>query len=202
MPAAPSLPAGLLLFPGAGAGADQPALVAIERALAILPIRVRRADFPYRIAGRRAPDRPEVLLRHVVSTATAFAAELGVPSSALLLGGRSMGGRICSMAVADGLPAAGLVLVSYPLHPPGRSDRPRTAHLGRLALPCLFCSGDRDAFGSAEELQAAVALVPGPAELVLIAGADHSMRRRDQQVAEVVVSWIGRRTGDVHATVT
>jgi predicted alpha/beta-hydrolase family hydrolase len=183
-------PAGLLLFPGAGAGRDQSGLLAIDRAVTDVSIPVERADFPYRSAGRRAPDRPEVLVAHVESCARELAARLGVPTSRLALGGRSMGGRICSMAVADGLDAAALVLVSYPLHPPGRPDRPRTAHLPHLHLPCLFCSGTRDAFGSVEELEAAAGLVPGPVQLRLVDGADHSMRRHEQEVAAAVASFL------------
>jgi predicted alpha/beta-hydrolase family hydrolase len=183
-------PAGLLLFPGAGAGREQAALVAIDAAVSSLPIAVERADFPYRLAGRRAPDRAEVLVAHVVSSATAFAASLGVAPGRVALGGRSMGGRICSMAVAEGLPAAALVLVSYPLHPPGRPERPRTAHLDRLELPCLLCSGTKDPFGSVEELELAAGLVPGPVELVFLEGADHSLRRRDAEVAGVVARWL------------
>jgi predicted alpha/beta-hydrolase family hydrolase len=178
------------LFPGAGADRDQSALVAIDTAVSSQQICVERADFPYRIAGRRAPDRAEVLVAHVVSTARAFAATIGVPLDRVALGGRSMGGRMCSMAVAEGLPAAALVLVSYPLHPPGHPERPRSAHLGVLDVPCLFCSGTRDAFGSVEELEQATRLVPGPVELTLVEGADHSMRRRDNEVASIVAHWL------------
>ncbi len=187
-------PAGLLLFPGAGAGRDHPALVAIDRAVSAASIAVERADFPYRLAGRRAPDRAEVLVAHVVRCATAMAQRLGVASERIALGGRSMGGRMCSMAVADGLGAAALVLVSYPLHPPGRPDRPRTAHLPQVEVPSLFCSGTRDAFASVSELEAAARLVPAPVELVLVEGADHSMRRHDAEVARTVAGWLAAFT--------
>src|SRR5690606_19302231 len=96
-------PAGVLLFPGAGTDASHPGLVAVEEALAPLP--VARADFPYRKEGRRAPDRPAKLLATVVEEAELLAARLGTGTDRLVLGGRSMGGRMCSMAVADGLPA-------------------------------------------------------------------------------------------------
>ncbi|HRE02114.1 MAG TPA: hypothetical protein PLV68_12500, partial [Ilumatobacteraceae bacterium] len=85
--------AGVLLFPGAGTGADHPSLVQIEQSLAPLP--VRRADFPYRKAGRRAPDRTPVLLDAVRAEAASFADELGVPPAQVVYGGRSMGGRMC-----------------------------------------------------------------------------------------------------------
>ena len=134
-----------------GSSATAPSLVAIEERLAPLP--VRRVDFPYRKEGRKAPDRAPKLIASVVEDATAFAASLGVGTGALLLGGRSMGGRICSMAVAEGLPAAGLVLISYPLHPPGKPENLRTAHLPALTVPCLFVSGTKDTFGTPEYRQ-------------------------------------------------
>ena len=96
----------VLLFPGAGSGRDHPALVAIERALAPLP--VVRADFPYRREGRKAPDRPAKLIACVRDEAAALADKAGIDPAGVVLGGRSMGGRMCSMAVAEGLPAAGV----------------------------------------------------------------------------------------------
>jgi predicted alpha/beta-hydrolase family hydrolase len=184
--------AGLILTPGASAGRDNSCLVAIDDALKTAAVRVDRIDFPYHLAGRRAPDRPPVLIATVVSAADALAAELGVPTSRIALGGRSMGGRMCSMAVAEGLPAAALVLISYPLHPPGKPDRPRTEHLGSLDIPCLFVSGTRDAFGTPDELEAATASIPGPVTHVWIEGGDHGLRRRDDQVAAAVASWLSR----------
>jgi len=184
--------AGLILTPGASAGRDNSCLVAIDDALKTAAVRVDRIDFPYHLAGRRAPDRPPVLIATVVSAADALAAELGVPTRRIALGGRSMGGRMCSMAVAEGLPAAALVLISYPLHPPGKPDRPRTEHLGSLDIPCLFVSGTRDAFGTPDELEAATASIPGPVTHVWIEGGDHGLRRRDDQVAAAVASWLSR----------
>lgn len=178
---------GLLLAPGAGAGRDQAQLVAVEEAAAAGGVEVVRMDFPYRRAGRRAPDRAPVLVAAVVEEATALAARV----DRLVLGGRSMGGRICSMAVAAGVvPAAGVVLVSYPLHPPGRPDRPRTAHLPGLAVPSLWVSGTRDAFGTPDELRAATAEVPGPVTHHWVTGGDHGLRRADAEVAAVVRAWL------------
>lgn len=189
-------PAGVVLAPGAGAGSDQPSLVAIDRRLSDDGIAVLRIDFPYRLAGRRSPDRPEVLLATVGQASEALATKLGVAQDRIVLGGRSMGGRICSMAVAAGLPAAGLVLVSYPLHPPGRPERLRTEHFPAIGAPCLFISGDRDAFGSPEELTAATAAIAGPVEHFWAPGGDHGLRRRDEMVADVVEHWLlGRPVG-------
>ena len=147
-------------------------------------------DFPYREAGRRAPDREPVLLDAVRRAATALVQKAGIPAERVILGGRSMGGRICSMAVAEGLPALGLVLVSYPLHPPGRPDRLRTAHLPDLVPPCLFVSGTRDAFGSPAELEEATSAIAGPVTHVWIEGKDHGLRGVDDQVAAAVAAWV------------
>jgi predicted alpha/beta-hydrolase family hydrolase len=193
---------GLLLAPGASAGRDQPALVAIDRAVSALGLMVERIDFPYHLAGRRRPDAPAVLLETVRSSARALAARAGaasgrpevpdgqgVPTSSIVLGGRSMGGRICSLAVAEGLPAAGLVLVSYPLHPPGRPEKLRREHFARLKVPCLFVSGARDAFASPDELEQAVSLIDGPVKRVTIEG-DHGLKRGDAEVASLVAQWM------------
>ena len=132
----------LLLFPGAGSSRTHSSLLAIEAAVA--PMRVTRADFPYRKAGRKAPDRTPVLLQTVRDEAAPLLA------GGLVLGGRSMGGRMCSMVVADAddpLPARGLVLISYPLHPPGKPDSLRVEHLP--ASPCHACSSMAPAMRSA-----------------------------------------------------
>lgn len=128
----------LLLTPGAGADRNQSALVAIDEGVSSDGIVVERIDFPYRKAGRKAPDRAPVLIASVVEAATDLAAQAGVAQDRVALGGRSMGGRMCSMAVAEGLPAAALVLVSYPLHPPGKPDKMRTEH--SRASTCRACS--------------------------------------------------------------
>lgn len=187
---------GLVLFPGAGSSADHHTLVALEEALAPMP--VGRFDFPYRKAGRRAPDRAPVLVECVRDEAAAFTADHGLHPRAVVLGGRSMGGRMCSMAVADGLPAAGLVLLSYPLHPPGKPERLRIEHFPRLDLPCLFVSGTRDPFGFPEELEREVAAIPGPVTIHWIDGARHEVKGRDEEISRVVAAWVdrlGRRRG-------
>ena len=182
--------AGLVLAPGASAGRDQPALVAIDEALSESGVRVGRIDFPYRLAGRRAPDRPPVLIATVVKAAQALAGTLRVAPRRIALGGRSMGGRMCSMAVAEGFEAAALVLVSYPLHPPGKPERLRTEHFAALDVPCLFVSGTRDAFGTPEELGDATSAIPGAVTHAWIDGGDHGLRGRDSRVAQIVREWV------------
>lgn len=186
----PNKVAGLVLTPGASAGREQSALVAIDDALAGVGIRTERVDFPYHLAGRRAPDRPPVLTATVVDSARSLADELGVEVDRIAVGGRSMGGRMCSMAVADGLSAAALVLLSYPLHPPGRPDRMRTDHFGAIDVPCLFLSGTRDNFGTPAELEAATAAIAGPVTHRWIENGDHGLRRKDAEVAEIVRDWV------------
>jgi uncharacterized protein len=180
--------AGVLLTPGAGSGREHPSLVAIERRLAPLP--VARVDFPYRREGRKAPDRAPKLIACIREEAAAFADGIGAEPGRLVLGGRSMGGRMCSMAVAEGWPAAGLVLVSYPLHPPGRPDRLRIEHLPQLDVPCLFVSGTRDPFGSPDELTAHSAAIPGPVTHVWIDGRGHDLKGADAVVADAVADWV------------
>ena len=191
---------GLLLAPGAGASRDQSTLVAVDHAVSAAGAVVERMDFPYRLAGRRAPDREPVLLAAVRAEAAALARRAGLPPDRLVLGGRSMGGRICSMAVAGGLSdgglgALGLALISYPLHPPGRPERLRTAHLPDLGVPCLFVSGTRDAFGTPAELEAATALIAGPVTHVWIEGRDHGLRGSDDRVSEAVAAWMAGLAG-------
>lgn len=178
----------LLLFPGAGSSSTNPSLIAIEGAVAPLP--VTRADFPYRKEGRRAPDRPLKLLATVVEEAGLLAERTGAAPERIVLGGRSMGGRICSMAVADGLPAAGLVLISYPLHPPGKPDRLRIEHLPQLHVPCLFVSGTKDTFGSPAELEQHTSVIPGPVTHVWIDGKGHDLKGADARLAEIVSEWL------------
>ena len=175
----------LLLFPGAGSSSTNPSLVAIAKAVA--PMKCVRADFPYRKAGRKAPDRTPVLLQTVRDEAAPLLAD------GLILGGRSMGGRMCSMAVGDiddPLPAKGLVLISYPLHPPGKPDSLRTEHLPRLRVPCLFIQGTRDPFGSPAELQQWTATIPGPVTMQWIEGRGHDLKGADTTVADMVTTWI------------
>lgn len=185
---------GLLLFPGAGTSSSHASLVHLDKALAPLP--VRRADFPYRLAGRKAPDRPPVLLETVRAEATAFAGSLKTKPDKLVLGGRSMGGRMCSMAVAGGegigdrLPAAGLVLMSYPLHPPGRPETLRVEHLPRLEVPCLFIQGTRDTFGTRAELERWTATIPGPVMHVWLEGKGHDLKGADAAIAAAVQEWL------------
>lgn len=181
-------PKALFLTPGAGSDRNHPCLVAMEAAAAPLP--VERHDFPYRRKGRKAPDRAPVLIADVVEAATAFVQRVGVKPQSLVLGGRSMGGRICSMAVAEGLPAAALVLISYPLHPPGKPENLRIEHFPKIDVPCLFVSGTRDAFGTPAELTKYTKAVRGPVTFVTIDGAGHDLKGKADDVVAVALDWL------------
>ncbi|MDA8185554.1 MAG: dienelactone hydrolase family protein [Actinomycetota bacterium] len=182
--------AGIFLAPGAGGSAESPAFVELASSLEASGVPVQRMDFPYRLAGRQRPDPPAVLEASVRERACSFARHLGTETSTLVLGGRSMGGRICSQVVAEGLPAAGLALVSYPLHPPGRPERLRVAHFPQLRVPCLFVSGTKDAFATRDELETATAAIPGPVSHVWLEGADHGLRKHGAAAAAAILQWL------------
>ncbi len=177
----------LVLFPGAGAERDHPCLVAIEEPAR--PLRCACPFLPPRRAVRRAPDRAPVLLDAVVTEVAALPR-----GASAVLGGRSMGGRICSIAVADGMVrAAGLVLVSYPLHPPGRPERLRVEHFERIAVPCLFVHGTADPFATPDELLTWTARIPAPVSHVFVTGGRHELRGAEAQVAHAVATWLDAR---------
>lgn len=150
----------LLLAPGAGAGAASPGMAAISGALAAEGLRVARWEFGFRASGR-PPPRAETLVPEVAAALDVLGA-----AGPVVIGGKSMGGRVASLA-ADPLRAqgriAGLLCLGYPFHPPGRPERPRTAHLAALQTPTLIVQGTRDPFGMPDEvadyaLSAAIAL--------------------------------------------
>jgi predicted alpha/beta-hydrolase family hydrolase len=182
-------PAGLVLTPGASAGRDHSGLLAVDRAATARGITVERVEFPGQAAGKRRIDPPEVCIATVRDATEALARRLAVETTRIVVGGRSFGGRMCSMAVADGLAVAGLALISYPLHPPGKPDRLRVGHFGALDVPCLFVSGRRDAFGTPEELERESSAIPGPVTLEFVDG-DHSLRKSEERAAAIVAEWV------------
>lgn len=186
-------PAGLLLTPGAGSDRNHHTLIAIENAVAPLP--VERLDFPYRVEGRKAPDRAPKLIAAVVEAGERFATKSSLSPEHIVFGGRSMGGRICSMAVSEGLVAMGLVLISYPLHPPGKPDRLRVEHFPKLDLPCLFISGTRDPFGTPDELTDAINQIPGPVDIELIEGGRHDLANADETITKAITAWLAGLRG-------
>ncbi len=193
---------GLVLFPGAGSSADHSSLIAIEELMQ--PVPVARFDFLYRRAGKRALDRAPVLLKCVRDEVQTFAKASGVRTSSLVIGGRSMGGRMCSMAAAgdtgtakkgeppvfgDPLKVRGLVLISYPLHPPAHPEKLRIAHLSRISVPVLFVHGTNDPFGPPAELKKYVKKIPSDVTMHFIEKGRHDLKGKDAEIAEVVREW-------------
>ena len=179
---------GVLLTPGAGAGRDNSTLLAIEHRIAPTPC--LRLDFGYRLAGRRIPDRPPVAVAHIVEAATTFAGTVGASLHQIILGGRSYGGRMCSMAVAQGMPAAGLVLLSYPLHPPGAPQKVRVDHFPAITVPVLLISGEKDPFGTQAEFAEHLPNITGPTTVAWLPGGHDP--RADADVATIVANWLAR----------
>jgi uncharacterized protein len=165
----------LVLGHGAGSPMTSPFLTGFCMAIGLLGIASHRFNFPYMRAGRRAPDRAPVLVAAFRDAAQRAAG--AAPELPLLAGGRSMGGRIASMAAAEGMSVAGLVFLAYPLHPPGRPQRIRDAHLYQLTVPMLFVQGTRDAFAQPELLSAVLQRLGGRAQLFPVDGGDHAFRR-------------------------
>ena len=164
---------------GAGADMRHPFMTGVAEGLAAGGLSVLRFNFPYIDAGRRMPDSPPVLLEtwDAIMREAARRAE-GLP---LVAGGKSMGGRMASMLAAErgpGFPAKALVFFGYPLHPPGRPDRLRDAHLPRIRIPMIFIQGSRDALARLDLMEALVARLQPLASLHVVDGGDHSFRRR------------------------
>jgi uncharacterized protein len=181
----------VVLAHGAGSGPDHHTLLALDEALsARLDRPVIRHMFPYRAAGKRPPDREPVLRASLLDAVAAT----GVRSHRVLIGGRSLGGRRASLIAADDIDVAGLVLLAYPLHPPGKPERLRTEHFGRLRCPTLFVSGTKDPFGTPDEFSAALEGVAAPHEMVWLPGVGHDPARHDVEIVAAVQSWLDSST--------
>ena len=165
----------LVVAPGAGSSFDHPFLVGLSEALNAAGVATLRFNFPYREAGRRLPDRAPRAINTWQAAMDAAAARS--PGQPVWAGGKSFGGRMASMAVAAGMPAAGLVFLGYPLHPPGKPDKPRDEHLYGIDLPMLFVQGTRDPFAAPDELTPVVERI-GTGTLRWIDEGNHSFEVR------------------------
>ena len=206
----------LVLAHGAGAGQSSRFMVNFAEALAARGVDVLTFNFLYIEQKRKIPDRPDVLeacYRAVIDAACIHPALAG---NEVFIGGKSMGGRIASQLAAacpersrgagDETAAAisGLVLLGYPLHPPGRPEQLRVAHLPAIRVPVLVVQGERDPFGSPDELRPHFAKVAGPVVVKVIERGDHSLappkggtRSVDQvhsEIQDAIASWINDRS--------
>jgi len=166
--------ASLILGHGAGAGQTRSFIAEFAAALAARGIDIVTFNFLYAEHGRRVPDpnaKLEACFRAVIEAVRRR------KSATLAIGGKSMRGRIASQVAAGGAgELAGLVLLGYPLHPPGKPEQLRAAHLRDVRAPMLFVQGSRDAFGTPAELQPIIARLEPPADLYVVEGGDHSFR--------------------------
>jgi predicted alpha/beta-hydrolase family hydrolase len=194
----------LILAHGAGAGQRSPFMTSFAKALAAQGLDTVTFDFPYIEAHRRLPDRRPILescYRKVIDTI-----QRSVPNPFLFIGGKSMGGRIATHVAAMNPeePIHGVVLLGYPLHPPGRPDDRRDAHLSSVGRPMLFVQGNRDTFGSPAELAPILAALSPPSTLHEVANGDHSfkvgrLRAAEQaaiydEIQRTIAEWIRQTT--------
>ncbi len=181
-----SAPLTLALAHGAGAGMDSAFLTTFAAGVAAGGIRVARFEFPFmasrrRDGKRRPPDRQPVLLESWRQVIAALGPAIGpgigpaIGPGRLVIGGRSLGGRMASM-IADQAGVRGLVCLGYPFHPPGKPEKLRTAHLESLTTPTLICQGERDPFGTKAEV-ATYELSPAIA-LAWLPDGDHGLEPR------------------------
>jgi predicted alpha/beta-hydrolase family hydrolase len=188
-PAAPTGD-GAVLAHGAGSNHESPVLRAVARAFAARGVAALRIDLPFRQARPKGPPGPAWAAHDRDGLRHALAALARECPRRLVLGGHSYGGRQASMLLAAVPEAArALLLLAYPLHPPGRPERRRTEHLASLRTPTVFVHGTRDPFGSLDELEAARALVPAPTRLLAVADAGHDLgARADGGFADAAVA--------------
>ena len=209
--AAPGDHAGAILILAHGAGANQTSnfMVRFASALAARGIDTMTFNFVYTEEGRRLPDRNDKLescYRAVIDAACAGKFNRDANRRKLVIGGKSMGGRIASQVAAEGYDdIAGLVFLGYPLHPPGRPDKLRSKHLPDIRAPMLFVQGSRDAFGTPDELRPIMGELKAAADLCVVEDGDHSFKvpkrsvmSQDQVydfVLDEIVRWVRVNTG-------
>jgi hypothetical protein len=191
---------GTAVILGHGAGGDRrtPLLRQTAEALAASGRQAVLYNFLYSDQGRRAPDPPDLL--EATTRAVGDYASRELATGRIVHGGKSMGGRIASQAVAKGAPADALVFLGYPLHPPGRTDALRDKHLSAVGVPMLFVQGTRDSFARMDLLEAVVTILGARATLHVIDGGDHSfgVPRRggrtkadaEKEVVDTVLRWL------------
>ncbi|MGA8401212.1 MAG: alpha/beta fold hydrolase [Stellaceae bacterium] len=185
---------GLVLTHGAGGNCAMPLLVAAATALAAAGFDVLRCDLPFRQRRPTGPPSPSGAAADREGLYLAVEAMRGLGSRRVVLGGQSYGGRQATMLAADRPNlVAGLLLFSFPLHPPGKPDRLRKDHFARLRVPCVFVQGANDPFGAPAELAEAIRLIPALTEMIPVDGAGHDLKRGRIDLASVVAA-VSRQT--------
>lgn len=182
--------AGVVLTHGAGSNCNSPLLIGLSEALCANGITVLRCDLPFRQARPHGPPMGTSELDQA-GLAQAAKALRNITGNRIFLGGHSYGGRMASMLAArEPSVAERLLLLSYPLHPPRKPTQLRTAHFPKLQIPALFIHGTRDPFGSVEEIQSALALIPAPTKLLPIEGAGHELlqKRSAESMMKAIVN--------------
>jgi predicted alpha/beta-hydrolase family hydrolase len=192
----------LILAHGAGNDMHSPFISHLQRAIASRGVITVKFNFPYKEQGRVAPDRAPRLEQTFRAVIEAVQADPGRRPQQLFIGGKSMGGRIASQLAAQDLPVAGLVLLGYPLHPAGRPEQLRAAHLGRITCPMLFIQGSRDRLCDLDLLRQTLGTVRAPVTLHVITDGDHSFKVPKRagrtetaiwdEIAEVLLDWMAR----------
>jgi hypothetical protein len=183
---------GLVLTHGAGGNCRAPLLSACADSFAAAGVTVLRCDLVFRQKRLSGPPSPATAVADRAGLRDAVDYLRGIVSGPIFLGGHSYGGRQASMLAAEapGL-AACLVLLSYPLHPPAKPAQLRTAHFSKLQTPAIFVSGDKDPFGTLQELAQAIAAIPAPVQLIPIMGAGHDLKRGRIDFAPLVAALNG-----------
>lgn len=173
----PRLHATLVLAHGAGADQLSPFMTSFARALSALGLDTVTFNFLYTERGRRVPDRRPVLEASYRTVVGTVQNEIESATRCLFIGGKSMGGRIATYLATDStLALAGVVLLGYPLHPPGKPDDRRDGHLPDVRLPILFVQGSNDSFGTPAEFEPVLAALSRRATLHVVEGGDHSFK--------------------------
>ena len=210
-PAAKKIRAGLTALLGHGAGANQLSgfMRMFARGLAERGLDVMTFNFIYMEQGRSVPDQKPKLESCFRAVIEALAKHRKLKTNRLVVGGKSMGGRIASQVVAAreqeplAMDVSGLVFLGYPLHPPGNPAKPRVEHLEHIQKPMLFVQGTRDALGTPEEIQPFVKNLRPPAKIYAIDGGDHSFKTpkkfgvEQPQVYENAMDEIARWAGTI-----
>jgi len=165
----------IILAHGAGNDMNHPFMNYFHQAFAEAGLLSVKFNFPYTEQRRKAPDRPALLEQTWRVVYDAVSRDPLSPKR-VFLAGKSMGGRVASLAVAHGLACAGLIFLGYPLHPPKQSDKARTEHWPDMGCPALFLQGTRDTLCDLALLESALELWAGPVTLQIIEGGDHSFK--------------------------